>query len=221
MQELDFLILLISNILLIILIVGFFLFILSRRKTSGEQPTRVSHKDPTHDSESDEFDSEETDEANRIVRWIRKEQEKAQDSIDHGEFRKASEQLSTLLEGIYHDMAKLAPLGPKNYSQIKEEIEYTLGDTKARALLEDLKVAVESVDDLPRGEINVWDAAKARTQLDVLSEEGNTLADEAEDLAEKTSSELIIEEARLLRKELRMKIHQARDSIKKRLSDHD
>jgi len=214
MQELDFLLLLLADILLVVLIGGIILFIIARRRIGGNMP--INDQYPTQDSGSEEGDSEEIDEASRIVGWIRTERKKAQDSIDHGELREASERLSVILENLYRDIAKLAPLGPKNSSEIKDEIEYTLDETTAKILLDDLQDAVGSVTKVPSESINVlesesqWDL----DQLDTISREGNRLADEVEELAERRNLVIIRNEARLLLDELRTKIEKARGRLR-------
>ncbi len=177
----------------------------SENKSSVE-----SHSHSDDEPLQGQLESAEPEEAPLFMGWIREEQKKAQESIDHGEFREASEQLKSLL-------TKLAPLGPKNHPQLKSELEYALDDVSARSLLEDLRGTVKSVEAIDSDCLNVWSPEEAQKQLDSLSDEGNALADKAEFLGNRTSSEQIMDEARLLRDELRNKVERAKTEIKKRI----
>ncbi|MFW9850130.1 MAG: hypothetical protein ACFFF4_13415, partial [Candidatus Thorarchaeota archaeon] len=149
-----------------------------RRSQKGSLQSHTQSGDLIHSSDGAGV-------AHQIMEQIRLQRQKAQDSIDRGELRKAKEQLSKLLEHLYRNMAKLAPLGPKNSSEIKDEVEYTLDETTAKILLNDLQETVDAVEDICSVEMNLVNQLENGSRLDSLNEKGNMLADEVDRLAEK------------------------------------
>jgi len=195
-----------------ILFISIILLYFAIKKRFSQIDSSRSHtqsRDLTKSSETDGV-------AHQIMEQIRLQRQKAQDSIDRGELRKAKEQLSTILEHLYRNMAKLAPLGPKNTSEIKDEVEYTLDETTAKLLLNDLQETVAAVEEICNGEMNLVNLLENGSRLDSLHEKGNMLANEVDRLADKRDFDYIKDEGIRLRKELLSKITKARNMITKR-----
>jgi hypothetical protein len=151
-----------------------------------------------------------SEKASQLLERIRAQRKEAKASIEAGELRKAQRELSEILEDLSRGMGKLLPLGPKNSTEIRDEVAFTLDATTAEILLEDLRHNVDSLDGIKNEDINVLESEFTEDRLDCISNECDEIADELEDITARRGLQRIKDEAQLLREEVRSRVDATR-----------
>ncbi|MFW9908673.1 MAG: hypothetical protein ACFFEF_08860 [Candidatus Thorarchaeota archaeon] len=146
-----------------------------------------------------------------LLARIRSERQKAQHSLEQGELRNARDELSKLLQSVSEHMSQLIVFGPENSIELRDEIEYTLDETTARLLLDDLRDTSDSLDELYSDDINVW----SEERLEEISSKAETLAENADEIAKKRRFDAIRKEVQVLRTEIDRKVQDAKFQLKK------